>query len=179
MTEQSKPVVAAPEAFHLMDCVHVLDPTTFEVVQTPADGLVVRCPEHGETTNVSVEPCFPVTDWGRFLVFTGEDGNELGVLEDIRELADDSQNAVARELNDQHLLPVITKVVAISHEFHIPIWEVVTDRGARTFTLNGRHAAQRMGSGRLYIRDAEGNGYVIPDVEELDIVSRRLIDTNV
>ena len=178
MTQQSDPVSAAPETFRLMDCVHVLDPTTLEVAQTPADGLVVRCPECGERTNVSVEPCFPVTDWGRFVVFTGEDGNELGLLEDIRELAKNSRNAVARELNDQHLRPVITKVVAISREFHIPIWEVVTDRGRRTFALRGRHSAQRMGSGRLYIRDAEGNGYLIPDVKKLDPVSRRLIDTN-
>jgi len=178
MTQQSKTGVDEPETFHLMDCVHVLDPTTLEAVQTPADGLVVRCPEHGETTNVSVEPCFPVTDWGRFVVFTGENGNELGVLEDIRELAGDSQNAVARELDDQHFLPVITKVLAISREFHIPIWEVVTDRGARTFALKGRHSAQRMGSGRFYIRDAEGNGYLITDVKKLDPLSRRFIETN-
>lgn len=178
MTQESDPAAAADETFHLMDCVHVLDPATLEVEQTPVDGLVVRSPECGRRTNISVEPCFPVTGWGRFLVFTDVDGKELGVLEDIRELADSSRDAVARELNDQHLRPMITKVVSISREFHIPIWEVVTDRGRRTFALKGRHSAQRMGSGRLYIRDAEGNGYLIPDINKLDPTSRRLIDAN-
>ena len=164
--------------FDLIDNVRVLDPATFEAQAATADGLVVRCPEHGEKRKVKAEPCFPVTDWGCFVVFTDEEGEELGVIEDIRALEPSSREAVAHELDNRHFLPVITRVINISREFHMPIWEVETDRGPRTFTCKGRRSAQRMGSGRFYVRDADGNGYLIPDVQELDAVSRRLIETN-
>ena len=166
------------QTFELTDGLRVFDPHSFEAELTLADGLVVRCPELGERTSVSVVPCYPITDWGRFISFTDEDGEELGLIEDIRALAPGSKDAVARALDEQHFLPIITRVLSISREFHIPIWEVETDRGTRTFACKGRHAAQRMGSGRFYVRDADGNGYLIPDVSQLDIVSRRLVEIN-
>ena len=166
------------EALELTDGLQVLEPKTFEAVHMPAEGLMVHCPEHGERKRVRVSPCFPVTDWGRFVIFTDETGNELGIIENINDLAPRSQQAVACELDEQHFLPIIKQVVSISREFHIPVWEVVTDRGERTFACEGRHAAQRMGNGRFYVRDADGNGYLIPNVAELDPVSRRLVELN-
>jgi hypothetical protein len=168
----------AERTFDLMDAVRVLAADTMEVRRSPGEGLTLRCPEHGEKRCVSVEPAFPLTHWGRFIVLRDEDGEELGVIDDLRDLPDGSRRAVEEELSDRHFLPVITRVISISREFHVPIWEVETDRGPRRFACKGRHSAQRMGRGRIYVRDAEGNGYLIPDVKELDRASRQAIDTN-
>jgi hypothetical protein len=178
MPEEHVPKEAQSDTYELTDALQVLDPKTFEAVLMPAEGLVVRCPEHGERKRVRAAPCFPVTDWGRYIVFSDEDDNELGIIEDMRDLSAESRRAVAHELDEQHFLPIITRIVSISREFRVPVWVVETDRGERTFSCRGRHAAQRMGGGRYYIRDADGNGYLIPDIGELDVVSRRLIDLN-
>ena len=170
---------AAAQTFDLMDLLHMLDPQTLEVRQSVGHGLTVKCPEHGERTGVSVAPCFPISQYGKYLVLKDEAGEELGVLEDMADLSEGSQEAVARELADQHLLPIIKMVTGISSEFHISTWEVETDRGPRRFALRGRHDAHRLGGGRIYIRDAEGNAYLIPDVAKLDPASRRVIETNV
>lgn len=169
---------AAERTFNLLDTLRVLAPETLEVRQTEADGLTLRCPECGEKTGVLLEPCFPVTQYGKYLAFRDENGEELGILEDMSQLPHESRLAVERELNDQHVLPTITKITAISRDFHIRIWEVETDRGPRRFAVRGRHEAHHMGPARVYVRDAEGNGYLVPDVARLDPASRELIDTN-
>lgn len=162
----------------LLETLCVLKPDTLEVLQSVGDGLTLRSPECGERKAVSVEPCFPISEYGKYLVFRDEDGCELGILADMKSLPEESRQAVEKELNDQHFIPVITRVISISREFHIPIWEVETDRGRRRFALKGRHNAHRMGQGRIYVRDAEGNGYLIPDLNRLDPVSRQLLETN-
>ncbi len=169
----------AAQTFDLMDLLHVLDPQALEVRRSVGHGLTIKCPEHGERTGVSVAPCFPINRHGKFLVFKGEDDEELGVLEDMADLSEESREAVGRELADQHFLPIIKKVTGISSEFHISTWEVETDRGPRRFALRGRHDAHRLAGGRIYIRDAEGNAYLIPDVSKLDAASRKVIETNV
>jgi len=169
----------APQTLKLTETLRLLKPETLEVRRSVGEGLTLRCPECGEKAGVSVEPCFPISDYGKYLVFKDSDGEELGLLPDMASLPEQSRRAVEKELNEQHFIPVITRVISISREFHIPIWDVETNRGRRRFALKGRHSAHRMGRGRIYVRDAEGNGYIIPDVNRLDPASRRIIDTNV
>jgi len=180
MTQERSDVVreARDRNFDLMATLRVLKPETLEVQQTVADGLTLRCPECGERRGVSVEPCFPISAYGEYLVFRDQEGEELGVLEAVRSVPQVSRQALEKELNDQHLIPIITRVNAISRRFHIPVWEVETDRGPRHLELKGHRDAHRLGRDRIYIRDAEGNGYLISDIRRLDAASRRLIETN-
>jgi hypothetical protein len=125
---------------------------------------------------VTIEPCFPVTEPGRYLVLRDADGAELGLLEDVQALPARSREAFEVEMAKQHFVPVITRVEAIYREYQVPIWEVQTDRGARRIELKSSHDAHRLQGGRIYLRDAEGNAYLIPDYRELDLGSRDLID---
>jgi len=154
----------------------MLDPATLQVEQTLADGLVLDCPQCSRTAGVTVQPCFPVTEPERFLIFCDAEGNEIGMLEELEDLAGQYQEALRAELAKQHFIPIITRVEAIYREFMIPIWEVQTDCGPRRLELKSNHDIHRLAGGRIYVRDAEGNGYVIPDVEKLDRPSRDLIE---
>ncbi len=51
-----------------------------------------------------------------------------------------------------------------------------TDRGPRRIELKSSHDADRLPGGRIYVRDAEGNAYLIPDYRALDPASRDMID---
>ena len=162
--------------FDLMEALTVLDPRGVTVEQTLAEGLVVVCAECGRKEGVRVAPCFPVTEPERFLILRDAEGEEFGMLEDLADLAEPSRRALRDELGKQHFVPTITRVNAIYREFQIPIWEVETDRGPRRLALKSSHDAHRLPAGRIYVRDAEGNGYLIPDYRELDADSQNLIE---
>lgn len=177
--EHATPPEQAAETYDLMESLNLLDPHDLEVEQTVGEGLTLRSPALGKKKGLSVEPCFPVTQPGRFLVFRDGDGDEVGILMDINDLSHGCRDVVATELAKQHFIPIITRVDAIHREFQIPQWEVQTDRGPRRIELRSRHDAQRLGGGRIYLRDADGNGYLIPDVKALDPQSQRHIEINV
>lgn len=169
----------ASETFDLMEAVTILEAESLEMEQSVAEGLIVRSADLGEERGVTVEPCFPLTRPERLLVLRDSDGNDLGLLENIEGLSRESREALLIELDKQRFLPIITAVNAIYSEFRIPIWEVDTDRGPRRLALSSNHDAHRLPNRRIYIRDAEGNGYVIPDWTKLDAASQSLIELNV
>jgi hypothetical protein len=170
---------AGENTFDLMQTLDILDPETVAIERAPAAGLHLTIKDRGEWQNVNVEPCYPLTLPGRFLAFRDEGEEEIGILENIDELDPDSKGALADELAKQHFIPVITQVNDIGREFHIPVWQVETDRGPRRLELKARHDARRLPGRRIYVRDADGNGYLIPDVRKLDEASQALIELNV
>lgn len=176
MTEQ-KP--KQDPALDLLDTIHPLDPDRLEIEQTVGDGLIVRHPDFGEKLRVTIRPCFPLSRPERFLFLRDEDGEELGLLEDLRCLPEESRGALRRELDKQHFIPVIRRVDAIYREFKIPIWEVETNRGHRRLELKSSRDAYHVGEGKVYIRDSEGNPYLIPNYRDLDPASRDLVRLHV
>ena len=178
MTDETR-AEAGEKTYDLMQTLDILDPETLSIEQDPAAGLHLTIEGMGEWQNVSVEPCYPLTLPGRFLAFRDEDEEEIGILENIDDLAPDSKGALADELAKQHFIPVITRIEDIGREFHIPVWQVETDRGPRRLELKARHDARRLPGRRIYVRDADGNGYLIPDVRKLDEASQALIELNV
>jgi hypothetical protein len=177
MTDENRE--APDNTFDLMQTLEVLDPEDVTIKQDPARGLHLVIEGRGEWHDVTVEPCYPLTLPGRFLAFRDEDGEEVGILADMEELAPKSKGPLAEELAKQHFIPVITRVEDIGREFHIPVWQVETDRGPRRLELRARHDARRLPGRRIYVRDADGNGYLIPDVRKLDEASQALIELNV
>lgn len=160
----------------LLETLTVLDPGTLEIDKDVGEGLILRSPYFEEKTGVTVKAAFPVSRPHRFLCFRNEEGEEIGLLEDADDLPKQYREPLLEELHRQQFLPVITKVDAIYREFAIPIWEVRTDHGPRRLELKSTRDVHRLGGGRIYVRDSEGNGYVIPDVRELDLQSRELIE---
>ncbi len=179
--DKDKPQDANPrsETLDLMETLDLLDPDQLHVERDAGEGLLVRYPGRGEIQRVTVEPCYPITDFGKYLLLLDADGEEIGLVEDIEDLDDDSMQAVEAELKEQHFIPIITRVLSISRQFHVPVWEVETDRGPRRLELKRGRDVHRMRGGRIYVRDAGGNGYLIPNVRELDPASREMVLTNI
>jgi len=169
---------AREETFDLTETLRILDTKGLRIERTVGEGLTLRSSELEQVEGVTVEPCFPITESDRYLLLKDADGEELGILEDMRELDEASMQAIEEELDEEHFIPIITRVRSISREFHIPVWDVETDRGPRRLELKRRHDVHRMRNGRMYIRDAGGDGYLIPDIRSMDPASRDLIETN-
>ncbi len=179
MSDENRPAEAPemPVTFNLLDALTEIDPQGLEVERT-VEGLTLRSPQLGELHGVAVKACFPVTRADRCLYFTGAKGDAIGLLAETRSLSSESREALEEEAAKQQFLPVITKINAVSSDFAVPIWDVLTDHGPRRLQLRSHHDVHHMTGPRIYLRDAEGNGYVIPDYTKLDPASRDLLEYN-
>jgi hypothetical protein len=142
------------------------------------DDLVL---EHdGESySGVRILRGFPHSAAGRMISVRDADGDELGIVPRLDELDGDSRQLVEDELRRAYFVPRITRVLKLQETFHVPSWEVETDRGPRRFEIrSGRRDIRVLGS-RLLIRDADGNQYEVPDMRRLDADSLSLIDSQI
>ena len=103
---------------------------------------------------------------------------ELGTILDLKELDDHSRAAVTGRLDLFYFTARITQINAIYEEFHIPKFEVETDRGPRSFEIGStRRDIRILDGGRILIRDADGNRFEISDYRTLDPISQGMIET--
>ncbi len=80
------------------------------------------------------------------------------------------------ELSRREFLPVIRRIVRVATETIPSTWEVETDRGPTTFTLDGEENVRRLGHDRALIVNARGIRYLIADTKGLDSHSRRILE---
>ena len=141
-----------------------------------AEGRVVMA-SGGETRVVgNVMSAFPLTSAGRMVSVRDQEGQELGLLDDVHGLDPDSREIVREELERSYFMPRVKDILDIKEELNVVTWEVVTNRGPRTFDV--RHVRQnvrRMGPRRLVIKDVDGNRYEIRDWMNLPPLAQRLI----
>jgi hypothetical protein len=78
---------------------------------------------------------FPVTAGDRFIVLRNEKKEEIGTVPDVSTLDPQSRKALRTELDRLYFTTLITQINAIEEEFHIPKWDVETNRGPRVFEL--------------------------------------------
>ena len=91
----------------------------------------------------------------------------------------DSQSCAALKVElDRTYFPCrITQVHDISVRYHVPTWDVQTDRGRRVFEIrSSRRDLHVLPGGRILINDADGNRYEIPDYRRLERISRAFVE---
>jgi len=126
---------------------------------------------------LTVQRGFPLSKADEFLSLKDKEGGEVAVIRRLQELDADSRAAVHKQLQWSYFASTITTVHAIDVRFHVPHWDVETDRGRRVFELhNSRRDIRVLPGGRTMVRDADGNVYEIPDVSRLDAASRAIVE---
>ncbi|MDD2418754.1 MAG: DUF1854 domain-containing protein [Oscillospiraceae bacterium] len=123
-----------------------------------------------EYNRVAVHRCFPHSDPDHYISIREPegDGREIGLIEDISLLPDETVNMLEEQLSLRYFAPKVLKVNHIREEYGYSYWDVLTDKGACRFTV-------RMGSGNVYsigkdrylINDLDGNRFEIPNLYEL------------
>lgn len=142
----------------------------------------------------SVRPAFPLSIGPEMLVFYGRKdgsaaagrhdadqgraagGEELGILRSLHELPPEMQDLVAEEVEKAYFVPRVLRIVSIEEEFGIQQWDVITDRGPRTFEVTERSGIRPFDNSRIVIKDVDGNRYQIADTRLLDRRSQQWLD---
>ncbi|RKY04802.1 DUF1854 domain-containing protein [Candidatus Poribacteria bacterium] len=120
---------------------------------------------------------FPLSAPENYIALIDSEDNEIGIIEDLNSLPEESRRVLREELEERYMVPKILKVLEVEEVFGMPVWRVVTDKGERTIELMSRSDAKLLPSGKVIIRDIDGNRYEIPNYWDLDPRSRSLLDT--
>ncbi|MFA0737604.1 MAG: hypothetical protein LKKZDAJK_000696 [Candidatus Fervidibacter sp.] len=118
----------------------------------------------------------PISDPWRYLIVYDTEGNEIGVLVDIAELDNQSQQIVREELEHRYHMPQILRVLSVERlpQTGHTRWRVETDEGIKEFIVPGSEHIYTSRYPRIFLVDEDGNRYEIPDFEHLDPKSRRI-----
>lgn len=128
--------------------------------------------------NILAVPAFPLTANEELIHLyqrteKGEMGELIGIIESIKDLSAENQNAIRQLLKKVCNLPVITKITKILDEFHLFHWFVETDRGNIDFFVGApRKHITPLPPHALLIKDLQGDMFHIPDRRALDEESK-------
>ncbi|MDD4888972.1 MAG: DUF1854 domain-containing protein [Phycisphaerae bacterium] len=134
--------------------------------------------EVGGRVYEAVQPAklFALSDPKRYISMRDRDGEEIGVVRDPDRLPETSRAMLTRHLDRRYFIPVIQKVLRIREFWIDQTWTVITDRGPREFTIQGRDSIRFLSDRSLLLMDADDNRYVIRDRGALDPHSRRWVE---
>lgn len=158
--------------------IRYFDPKKTTVKRNSFNELVVEVGEGETLENVTPVRSFPLTAPTKFISITNQDGEDLGLIEDVEKLDRASREILEEELEKRYFIPHISRVISLKNRFGVLSWEVETDRGVRTFEIRERDDVRRLpGTNRILLRDVDGNRYEIADTTQLDAASQTLLET--
>ena len=147
--------------------------TERDVITRNENNLVDLRLDGGESYE-GLEPrrLFPVRMADKFITLLSEEG-EVAVIRDLSELSPESRAVIRASLDDYYLVPTITRIISAADKYGTLRWTVETDRGISSFDIrNQNHDIRISKDGKVRVRDADDNRYVIPDYKKLDPHSR-------
>src|SRR5262245_55186443 len=125
---------------------------------------------------VKVVRALPLTDPERYISFQDEEGEEIGVLEEIQALEREAQTILREELDLVYLKAEVKGIRKVDPRQGLISWDLDTSLGPRTIYLKDRSDIRPLPDGRIILTDVHGAKYQIPPVEQLDDRSRSWLE---
>ncbi len=165
------------QTYDLLKELDLLEPTATKLFHDRFSDLYLQrdgCVAVGPLTLVRA---FPFSDIDGFLILKDAQERQVGMLRRVQDLDQDSRAVIEDELQWTYFAATITAVHSVEDHHVAPRWRVETNRGPRTFDLRSSPDNIRiLPSGRVFLRDADGNRYQIPHIGDLDRVSRSALE---
>jgi ABC-type multidrug transport system ATPase subunit len=151
-----------------------LTPDAYSIDWSDAEGLVVKdLSSQSESPRGGFVVCtFPATHPQRYLSVRGWDEKgdevELGMISDLTDWPQASQDAIQRTLARRYLLKRILRIHNLRSAHGYLEFDVDTNVGREAFTMRwSQSQAQDFGRCGKIISDTEDNRYIVPDVDSL------------
>ncbi len=161
--------------------INLLEPGLVDIFLDDKNNMVIQNKKTGKTyKGLKVTLMFPLTDRNSFIQFLDEQENEIGILKHIGDLDTKSRSVVVSEIEKAYFIPQIKEILSIDSQFGADVWQVMTDKGIRTFDVVGKRRNIRyLTNDRVLIKDIDGNRYEIPSVQQLNKGSQKLLQREV
>ena len=122
---------------------------------------------------------FPFDAPDAYISVMSKDGKEYGMIRAVSEFDGQPEMAdiLRKELDRKYLIRTIRKIRSLKEKLGFSYWEVDTDCGRFSFTMQDtyRNLIHNSENG-IILSDVDGNRYQIPDVLTLDPKSYRKIE---
>lgn len=147
-----------------------------EVSLTLGSGGVLAARVKGrEYREVVLIRAFPRSDpWAHLVLTTLDDEEEIGLIERLEDLDEESRQAARADLRNRYLVPRVTAVRAVRQDPGSWTWTVETDRGPMQIIMRNLHDhLEVLGHDRMVLTGVDGRSCEIVSVRALDAQSRR------
>jgi len=152
---------------------NILDPKKAKI--TVQKESMLRLDADGKVyDDLSPAKHFPITS-PEYVIFRDGNGVDVCVVRNFNELDDESKRSLQSILDKVYFIPKVVKIERIETSGDEFEWDIVTDKGARTFRTRGRMSIIPVGD-RVIVTDVNDNVYEIEDVYKLDGKSRRELE---
>lgn len=148
----------------------------FELIRDPLGKLVLKRPGQEDVQDVRVRRAFPWSSPQRYVSVRSSEGKELMLIENLDALPAATRQIIEQQFRETSFVPRIIHIQDIDTRFWYHHWRVVTDRGPAEFRVLEREDLRFLGDGRFTVKDADGNIYELPRLDELDEASRRAVE---
>ena len=120
---------------------------------------------------------FPFVMPFEYVSVQNKDQEELGLIKNISDFDEETQELLKEELSRKYYTPVITKIMTLKETRGFSFWKVMTDAGELSFTLQDTSKSiSKIGENRAFIFDICGNRYEIESLSALDKNSYRKLE---
>jgi len=148
----------------------------FQLTRNAFGRLVLTAADGSVCEGVVPMRAFPIAAPGEGIALVSTDGHEAGWIERLDLLPAALRQLVEEELARREFMPEILRIHEVSSFATPSTWKIDTDRGATTLVLWGEEDIRRLGKSGLLIEDRHGIHFMVPDINRLDGISRRLLD---
>lgn len=155
----------------------MLDPRKCRFHRPQGEELRLDIEDDRCVLSCSVVRAFPLSDPEHYISVIDANGDEVGMLYELRQLDPDSRREIEEEFRKRYFVPIIQRINAIRVEFGIVYWEVETNKGPKDFVVHGiRDNVVEIAPYRYMIQDVDANRFEIPDLRKLDSKSQFLME---
>ena len=167
------------QPIQIEDEVQFLDPKLVKISRNQFAELEAELPDGSAHAPVEPVRTFPLSQPDQYISLLDADKNELGLIEDIKQLNKTDQTVLAEELEKCYFMPKITKIHDLAGRFGVTEWAAETEVGLVSFDLRSRNDITSLDGGRVLIKDIDGNRYEIVNYHRLDPKSIALLETQI
>ena len=128
---------------------------------------------------VLVYRTFPMSEPENYISIreADEKAREIGMIEHLSELDEDTQDMLREQLKLRYFKPQIIKINDVKDEYGFAYFNVQTDFGPCRFTIQmGGDSVVSLTDTRIIITDLDGNKFEIPDLDKLSTSERKKLD---
>ena len=112
-----------------------------------------------------------------YISVTDMDKKEIGIIRDIREFSREEKEIIENDLADRYYCPEISEIISVKEKMGFLYFDVSIDGYKKTFAVKDiSRNIKQLDSGAVLVSDADGNRFVIPDLNRVKSKSRRQIE---
>jgi hypothetical protein len=153
--------------------INMLDPNKVSFYRNKGGVLLAEI--SGEVySEITLHQTFPFSKPKQYLSIWDKSDYEIGVIRDLEELDQTSKDQLKQELRLRYIIPIVTHVISIKEEPGLWTFQLETDRGSLELYMRNIHEhVQSKNAERIIITDMDGKRCEIPNVNLMDLHSRR------